>query len=923
MDDSLINGYENDGSLQEFRTYLVPDIKKRIQDVQRKLDFWHRLLKDLDKKKSKGSSEHYLEREIRDFVSRLQNVLETYFNEVQRRRGRSIIGKCIDEFKFFQMADLDVKEINMQIRMTSWYLNFLGALSQTETQSANENPETEIRRKLRRSIFDSGENDIVVKDPRLQTLKSSLLDGKDRVIRIYGRGGIGKTALAHRLYSSPTVQSRFDICSVVEIGPEFAVRNVLESILVQLPEGRERMKQPNLTLEAVAEHFKEYGKNIRYLFVLDDIRSLDDWNLLRRIFPKNQKGSKLMLTTRLADVAFSVDEDEPDGLDEQDALDEPDGFVHVMRRLSPFDSFQLFQKTFSRDPYAYAEVDSLKNNIKRQVLKCCMGLPSAIVAVGEVLAKRRTSHEWEMVLRDIKLLIDRGQPVEQIISQKSISDLIFDDLPYHLKPCFLYLGLFPKGSKIEVEHLYLQWMAEGMISRDDCQENETMMDLAERYLSDLVQRKIVEVEEEEEEIPSLRKYKSCQIHEHVKDHCLQKGEEYFFKVLDNRSSDSLSLTTNPARGMALHLGKEDDRSSVDQLRNGKVDHLRSLLLLSPQDLQVKLEWPRRMFNLKRYRMLRVLTFERVEFQERGLPSEMTWPIYLRYLSFKGCILGVLPASIGNLSFLETLDLRVSSKVIIIIPNVLRQLGKLVSLYLPLEFKTQNNDKLYLKSLKEIEILENFHTGMCNVADLFKMMKLRHLSTTVEGNLGDLKQIVRRMDMTSENTSVSIKVKNFDCYTEERHSVFRELLRCQILHTLHMDGHLGQIPPRYEITTRLTEMVLIGSQLKEDPMTTLDKLPELQVLVLQNDAFDGKKMVCAESSFMKLKRLELSTLRFLETWEVEEGSLPVLSIVAVKNCRKLQILPDELRNRVPQITFEIVSELISKDGLKLKKSGSGT
>ncbi|XP_022874108.1 probable disease resistance RPP8-like protein 2 [Olea europaea var. sylvestris] len=146
-----------------------------------------------------------------------------------------------------------------------------------------------------------------------------------------------------------------------------------------------------------------------------------------------------------------------------------------------------------------------------------MGLPSAIVAVGEVLAKKRTSHEWEMVLRDIKLLIDRGLPVEQIVSQKSISDLIFDDLPYHLKPCFLYLGLFPKGLKIEVEHLYLQWMAEGMISRDDCQENETTMDLAKRYLSDLVQRKIVEVEEDEE-TPPLRKYKSCQVHEHVKDH---------------------------------------------------------------------------------------------------------------------------------------------------------------------------------------------------------------------------------------------------------------------------------------------------------------------------------------------------------------------------------------------------------------------
>ncbi|CAA2970262.1 Hypothetical predicted protein [Olea europaea subsp. europaea] len=360
------------------------------------------------------------------------------------------------------------------------------------------------------------------------------------------------------------------------------------------------------------------------------------------------------------------------------------------------------------------------------------------------------------------------------------------------------------------------------------------------------------VEVEEEETPSLRKYKSCRVHEHMQDHCLQKGEEYFFKILDNRNSHSVSLT--PTLRMALHLDKEADRSYIDQLRNEKVDQLSSLILLSPQDLQ------------------------------RCLPSGMVWPIQLMYLSFKGCILGALPSSIGSLSFLENLDLRVSSQIII--PNVLRKLGKLVYLYLLLEFKMPNNDKLYLKSLKEIGILENFDPGQCNVADLFEMMSLRYLSTTVEGIMEDLEQIIYGMDMTSENASVlysSIRIKNFDCYTEKRHSVFRKLLECKILRTLHMDGHLGQIPVYYNITRSLTKIVLIGSELKEEHMATLDKLPKLQVLVLQDNAFVGEKMICVKSGFKELKQLELLTLRFLETWEVEEGSMPVLSILAVKNC----------------------------------------
>ncbi|CAA2940142.1 probable disease resistance RF45 isoform X1 [Olea europaea subsp. europaea] len=337
MSEKLISDYlENNSTvlLQEFRTNLVPDIKKRKQDVEAKLKKWFCAFKDIDARKRKESSVHNLERDIRYLIFRLENVLETYVNVDQPRRGRDIIRKFIDDFKSFRMVDLEVKEINIQIKRTITNLITVLALIKTEEErshSVNENPENENRQKLRKSISDDQTNHIVGMDHELENLTSYLRDGKNRDICIYGRGGIGKTTLAHKLYKDLNVEEQFYICSAVEIGQN-PVGTVLGRILKQLPRGKERIEslESDPTLETVTEHFNKYAKSKKYLFVLDDIQSLDDWNFFHRIFPNEQNGSKLILTTRSSEVASYVAGN--------------GGLVHEMQPLSPYNSFKLFKK---------------------------------------------------------------------------------------------------------------------------------------------------------------------------------------------------------------------------------------------------------------------------------------------------------------------------------------------------------------------------------------------------------------------------------------------------------------------------------------------------------------------------------------------------------------------------------------------------
>lgn len=74
---------------------------------------------------------------------------------------------------------------------------------------------------------------------------------------------------------------------------------------------------------------------------------------------------------------------------------------------------------------------------------------------------------------------------------------------------------------------------------------------------------------------------------------------------------------------------------------------------------------------------------------------------------------------------------------------------------------------------------------------------------------------------------SIDVRDLECYTEERHSVLRQILRGRALYSFSMKGQLGEISCYGTISQRLAEIVFSGSELKEDVMVELEKLPNLR------------------------------------------------------------------------------------------------
>ncbi|KAL7251421.1 hypothetical protein ACSBR1_013289 [Camellia fascicularis] len=569
----------------------------------------------------------------------------------------------------------------------------------------------------------------------------------------------------------------------------------------------------------------------------------------------------------------------------------------------------------------------------REMVERCGGLPLAIVVLGGILVTKHTWSEWETIHQNLNSFLRRGKSVgQQHGGVMEVLALSYHDLPYRLKACFLCLGNYPEDVEIEAEKLYQLWMAEGIIlpsSLEDKEkgEEEAMMDVAECYLDELAQRCILQVQLEEYPIRYQGRFKSCKLHDLMRDVCLLKiKEENFLKViyLKRHKNEQQQLLENsyPSSSLSSYRCSQIHRLAIafdenvdgdlSLLKQKQVQHIRSAVFFYGGRCSHRLWEQIKPCIFNHLKLLKVLDLEAIghrffSVSDLKLPKTIGNLIHLRYLGLRYSWFNQLPSSIGKLRYLQTLDLRTLSHPLI--PNVLWKLKILQYLYLPQSLHIENGDILRLDGLDNLEMLENFHTYYCDIKDLFKLTNLRQLR--------EAKMWGRREDMINYLFSISnpnqqlfrhssLSIRDSDVFSEES-NLLTQLLGCHHLHKLEIQGPIQVLAPPVDhqmnislySSSSLTQLWLEGSLLKEDPMSTLEKLPNLRGLYL-DEAFVGKEMVCSAMGFPQLKHLKLKGLHNLVRWRVDERAMPNLLTLEIQSCKKLKMLPDELRSVLPHV-----------------------
>ncbi|CAL9021620.1 unnamed protein product [Prunus brigantina] len=273
------------------------------------------------------------------------------------------------------------------------------------------------------------------------------------------------------------------------------------------------------------------------------------------------------------------------------------------------------------------------------------------------------------------------------------------------------------------------WVAEAMIPAETSNEREneeTLEDVAYRYLTILAERYLVQVERRS----STGRIKSCRMHDLIRELCLRKAKENgFFQIIELRDSNrEMELFSSPMVDRSVSIGRMrrvsihlKNFSGFISLGTEECPPIRSALGFS-QDGYSEVSQELIESIVSRFKFLRVLDLE--EIPGFAVPKGIGNLIHLRVLTVNACQPGVLSSFIGNWRFLLALYIQRNYSADLI-PDVIWKMKRLRHLYLPLDHGRLTK-KLRFANLNDLQTLKNFPAEIADVKDLTTLPNLRKL-----------------------------------------------------------------------------------------------------------------------------------------------------------------------------------------------------
>ncbi|PUZ50694.1 hypothetical protein GQ55_6G078800 [Panicum hallii var. hallii] len=719
--------------------------------------------------------------------------------------------------------------------------------------------------------------------------------GAPKVAAIAGMCGSGKTNLAHEIYNEKC--HHFACHAWVELSQNVNVTKVFRDMIVQLSLDSSSQTGYIGEEEQLAHHIQEKLKDKLFFIVFDGLWTLRAWDRIKRALPDiSRSGSMIIVTTEILHVAEDCTKSA--------------NHVYFVPLLPEWKSLEFLKDLVlksengemspeDKEDFQDLDLDSLKVpeppfETIAKVLQKCGGLKLAIKTVAQLLTSE-PPHKWGQLCEHLPSLLYNDPRLKKI---KRVMTRSYKCLPPYLKPCFLYLSIFPEDSDINVATVLRRWVAEGLVREMTGMSPEAV---AVRYLFELFDRNLIKATK----LTRNRSCKTCWIHPMMRDILVMIAQEEKFSTTVGKN---ISTILPAKRFRHVTLDGRNDRALVKSV---DISGIRSLTVFSePSESIASL-----ICSLK---TVRVLDFSNASFPitQRDI-HHIGELCHLRYLNLSESSICELPSSIGMLPFLQLLNVRKTQ--IRSLPSEITRLERLqiLSASRKIEYSCHYRNRHCscnsegvtvpkgienLENIEGLEVLDVKGSTHSTVKDLGKLTRLKYLGLTglTKKNSEEVSDALRKLSPSLIYLYLAACRKNgtLCCLPMDKGS-----LEFPRLETIKLDGHIGTMPEWISHSLTLSVVKLHRTRLQQNNMRTLEGIHSLITLALLDSSYVDEELVFYSGTFRGLQRLELVGLPNLEAVRFQEKAVQRLQEISIQSCR-LSLFGQRNLNRLWDVFFDI-------------------